>query len=171
VTSTSTSETLHSWLRQFGGTEASHLSERLVWALEAHAAAEAADVVTCRQVAERLDDPSHERLLRSMIRRLQGAAFVTSSNTGPVPTGPGFGTVEAAAETAALVRGLIRNEHEGSRHLRHLARQEPTRYDGLYPVLLETVARDSEKHAAMLRFLLRRIEERVERVCEPSTLA
>jgi hypothetical protein len=185
VTSTSTSETLHSWLRQFGGTEASHLSERLVRALEAHAAAEAADVVTCRQVAERLDDPvvdllvgmivqdeqSHERLLRSMIRRLQGAAFVTSSNTGPVPTGPGFGTVEAAAETAAIVRGLIRNEHEGSRHLRHLARQEPTRYDGLYPVLLETVARDSEKHAAMLPFLLRRIEERVERVCEPSTLA
>jgi hypothetical protein len=171
VTSTST---LHAWLRQFADTEASHPSERLVLALEAHAAAEAADVVTCRQIAERLADPvvdllvgmivqdeqSHESLLHSMIRRLQGAEFMTSPDTKPVATESDCGTLEPAGETAAIVRGLIRNEHEGSRHLRHLARQEPARCDGLYPVLLETVARDSEKHAAMLRFLLRRIEER-----------
>jgi len=58
------------------------------------------------------------------------------------------------------VRDLMRNEHEGSRHLRHLARQEPSLYGGLYPLLLETIARDSEKHATILRFLLHRIEER-----------
>jgi hypothetical protein len=176
VTSTATSATLHSWLRQFGDSEASHNSERLVRALEAHAAAEAADVVACRQVAERLDDPvvnllvdmivqdeqGHASLLRSMIRRLQETELVTSPDAVPVRSGSGSGTMEAASETAAIVRGLIRNEHEGSRHLRHLARQEPARYGGLYPVLLETVARDSEKHAAMLRFLLRRIEERLQ---------
>jgi hypothetical protein len=77
--------------------------------------------------------------------------------------------MEAAGETAGIVRGLIRNEHEGARHLRHLARQERARYGGLYPVLLETIARDSEKHAAMLRFLLRRIEERLQCACEQFT--
>ena len=42
--------------------------------------------------------------------------------------------------------------------LRHLARQEPKLYGGLYAVLLETMARDGEKHAYMLRYLLRRLE-------------
>jgi hypothetical protein len=78
----------------------------------------------------------------------------------PVPTGSGLGTVEAAAEIAPSVRGLMRNEHEGARHLRHLARQEPTLYGGLYPLLLETIARDSEKHATILRYLLLQIEGR-----------
>jgi hypothetical protein len=53
---------------------------------------------------------------------------------------------------------LIRDEEEGARYLRHLARQEPGLYDGLFSVLLETVARDSQKHAFMLRYLLRRVE-------------
>jgi len=44
--------------------------------------------------------------------------------------------------------------------LRHLARQEPTLYGGLYPLLLETIARDSEKHATILRYLLLQIEGR-----------
>ncbi len=55
----------------------------------------------------------------------------------------------------------MRDEHEGARHVRHLARQEPTLCDGLYPLLLETIARDSEKHATILRYVLRHIEERV----------
>jgi rubrerythrin len=151
------------------------LSERLIRALEAHQAAEAADVASCVQVAQRLGDPvadllvgmivedeqQHDALLRSMIRRLhEEVEFVASPDAVPVPTGSGLGVAEAAAEMAASVRGLMRNEHEGSRHLRHLARQEPTLYGGLYPLLLETIARDSEKHATILRYVLHRIEER-----------
>jgi hypothetical protein len=59
---------------------------------------------------------------------------------------------------AAALRALIRDEHEGARHVRHLARQEPHLYHGLYPVLLESIARDSEKHATILRYLLARSE-------------
>jgi hypothetical protein len=33
-------------------------------------------------------------------------------------------------------------------------------HDGLYTLLLETIARDSEKHATILRFLLTRLERR-----------
>jgi hypothetical protein len=64
-------------------------------------------------------------------------------------------------QLAATLRDLIRNEHEGARHLRHIGRQEAAVSDGLYSMLLETIARDSEKHAAILRFLLARLERRV----------
>lgn len=164
------------WLHPFADTDPPPLSERLVRALEAHAAAEAADVLSCRRLARHLDNPvvellvgmivedeqRHETLLSSMIRRLhEEVDFVAAPGAVPVPDGSRLGTAEDTAEMAASVRGLIRNEHEGSRHLRHLARQEPTLYGGLYPLLLETIARDSEKHATILRYLLHQIEERI----------
>jgi hypothetical protein len=62
------------------------------------------------------------------------------------------------AELATTVRTLIRDEHEGARHLRHLARQEAGARGGLYALLLETIARDSEKHATIFQFILRQIE-------------
>ena len=100
-----------------------------------------------------------DALLRSMIRRLEEEVdFLPARGAVPVPNGSMVPDPELAAEIAVRVRGLIRNEHEGSRHLRHLARQEPTLYRGLYPLLLETIARDSEKHATILRYLLHRVE-------------
>jgi rubrerythrin len=175
VTTTAPIATTNPWLHPLAEGNPPPLSERLIRALEAHQAAEAADVASCVQVAQRLGDPvadllvgmivedeqRHDVLLRSMIRRLhEEVEFVASSDAVPVPTGSGLGTADTAAELAASVRGLMRNEHEGARHLRHLARQEPTLYGGLYPLLLETIARDSEKHATMLRFLLQQIEGR-----------
>ncbi len=47
-------------------------------------------------------------------------------------------------------------EEEGARHLRWLAAQHKRVYGGLFMLLLETVALDSEKHAHILRYLLRR---------------
>jgi rubrerythrin len=175
VTTTEPIAPVNPWLHPFAEGNPPPISERLVRALEAHQAAEAADVANCLQLAQRLDDPvvhllvgmivddeqRHDALLRSMIRRLHAEVeFVASPDAVPVPTGSVVGTVEAADEMAASIRGLMRNEHEGSRHLRHLARQEPTLYSRLYPLLLETIARDSEKHATILRYLLHLIEER-----------
>ena len=147
------------------------LSERVIRALEAHASEEAHDLAVCEQLADRSHDPvlkmlmgllvddeqRHHSLLQSMVRRLQEEAeFVSSPTALPVCD-------EAATQEPELgehLRALIRDEHEGARHLRHLARQEPHLYDGLYPVLLEAIARDSEKHAMILRFLLLRAENR-----------
>jgi hypothetical protein len=42
--------------------------------------------------------------------------------------------------------------------VRHLARQEPSLDDGLFALWMETIARDSEKHAHVLRFILKRLE-------------
>jgi len=175
VTTTAPLATTNPWLHPLAEGNPPPLSERLIRALEAHQAAEAADVASCLQVAQRLGDPvadllvgmivedeqRHDALLRSMIRRLhEEVEFVAAPDAVPVLTEPGLGTAETAADIAASIRGLMRNEHEGSRHLRHLARQEPTLYGGLYPLLLETIARDSEKHATILRYLLHEIEGR-----------
>jgi len=170
--------TLNPWLHPLAGGEPPPLSDRLMRALEAHAAALAADVATCRELANRMADPvvhllvgmivddeqRHDSLLRSMIRRLEDEVdFVPAQGAIPVPNGSMRNDPQAAVEIAANVRGLMRNEHEGARHLRHLARQEPTLYGGLYPLLLETIARDSEKHATILRYLLHRVEESASR--------
>jgi rubrerythrin len=173
VTDTMTTSRLNPWLHPVAGGEPPPLSDRLIRALEAHAAASAADVAACRQLAKRMDDPvvellvgmivddeqRHNSLLCSMVRRLEEEVdFLPSRDALPVPNGSMLNDMEAATEIAASVRGLMRNEHEGSRHLRHLARQEPSLYGGVYSLLLETIARDSEKHATILRYLLHRVE-------------
>ena len=147
------------------------LSDRLIRALQAHASAEAHDLATCEAVAERSSDPvlrmliglvaedehRHHSLLQSMVRRLQEEVeFVASPSALPVAEAEWAADVELTT----TLRALIRDEHEGARHLRHIACQEPQLYDGLYPLLLETIARDSEKHATILRYLLLRVEDR-----------
>ena len=149
------------------------LAERLTRALEAHAAAESHSSATCQQMAERLADPlsnmllgliveddrRHESLLQRMVHRLNQdgelASDPSASAAAEYATAP---STDELPELAADLRGLIRDEHEGARYLRHLGRKEPNLYAGLYQLLLETIARDAEKHALILRFLLRRME-------------
>jgi hypothetical protein len=161
------------WLHPMPPTQPPSLSERVIRALEAHASAEAHDVATCEQVMQRSEDPvvkllvgmivedeqRHHSLLQSMVRRLQEEVeFVSSPTALPV----GDDDVDNSdTELPTTLRNLIRDEHEAARHLRHIARQEPHMYGGLYPILLETIARDSEKHATIFRFLLQRLEDRV----------
>src|SRR5207302_6570824 len=120
------------WLHPVAGGEPPPLTERLVRALEAHAAASAADIATCRQLTQRLDDPvvemlvgmivddeqRHNLLLRAMIRRLQAETELAASPDAlPVPSNAAHVTVETTTQAVDDIRGLIRNEHDGSRHL------------------------------------------------------
>jgi hypothetical protein len=156
------------------GWEPPSLAERLTRALEAHAAAESHGWATCQQLADRLDDPlsrlllgliveddrRHESLLQSMVHRLNEDVRPDSAlalTADALDTAAGLSSNELP-ELAADLRGLIRDEHEGARYLRHLGRKDPNLYAGLYQLLLETIARDAEKHALILRFLLRRME-------------
>jgi rubrerythrin len=146
-------------------------SERLIRALEAYVSAEAHDLADYKDLARRTQEPSvkllldliiedehrHQALLDSMVSHLEGDTHVDSSEPeltveAPVPL--------SDVELAATLRTLIRDEHEGARHLRHVGRQEAPVHDGLYTLLLETIARDSDKHATILRFLLTRLERR-----------
>ena len=161
------------WLHPLAPTSPPSASERLIRALEAHASAEAHDLGVCEELTKRSADPvfkllmqllideeqRHHSLLLSMVRRLQEEVeFVPSPTALPVVEGESV----ADPELATMLRELIRDEHEGARHLRHIARQEPHLYHGLYPLLLEAIARDSEKHATILRYLLGRAENRRE---------
>jgi hypothetical protein len=159
------------WLQQFAATQPPCLSDRMIHALEAHASTEVHDLATCEQLAQGSADPvtnlllgmivddghRHQALLQSMVRRLQQEVeFVDSPTALPVPHG---NPAPADSGTVATLRSLIREEHESARHLRHVSRQEPGLYGGLFPVLLETIARDAEKHATILRYLLGRMED------------
>ena len=176
MTETAITPTHNDWLDASGVGDPPLVSERLIRALEAHQAASAADVAECLQLGRRMCDPTvdllvgtivadeqrHSALLHSMICRLQEDRHPTGSTGAlPVPGALPPGPPEVGAEIAATLRGLIRNEREGSRHLRHLARQEPGLCQGLYPLLLETIARDAEKHVTVLRYLLKRVEASV----------
>jgi hypothetical protein len=158
------------WLHPLAPTNPPSLSERLIRALEAHASAEAHDLATLQELVDGSTDPvlkmliglvaddelRHHSLLQSMVRRLQEEVEFVSS-----PTALPVSEADAAPDqlqVASTLRSLIRDEHEGARHLRHVARQEPHLYDGLYPLLMESIARDSEKHASILHFLLQRVE-------------
>jgi bacterioferritin (cytochrome b1) len=170
VTTTPSVATPNPWLGPLLGSGPPPLSERLIRSLEAQAASESHDLRECQQLAERAADPvvqllikqitedgnRHHSLLQALVRRLeQEVDFVPSPTALPVPADsrPSLG-----ADMIPRLRGLIRDEHENARHLRHLARQEPGLYDGLYRLLLETIARDAEKHALILQFVLRRVE-------------
>ena len=158
------------WLHPLAPTHAPSLSERLIRALEAHASAEAHDLATLQELVERSTDPvlkmllelvaddeqRHHSLLQSMVRRLQEEVEFVSSPTA-LTVAEAVGASDDFQVPTAL-RSLIRDEHEGARHLRHVARQDPDLYDGLYALLLESIARDSEKHATILRYLLLRVE-------------
>ncbi len=145
--------------------ERTALPERLLRALEAHAAAEAESMEAYERLADQSGDPlvallmglvlederRHHGLLERMAHNLDREAAASE----PVPSdGARLG------EAIGATRALIREEREGARYLRHLARQEPKLCDGTYALLLETMARDSEKHEHILRFILRRLEAR-----------
>jgi len=146
-------------------------SERLIRALAAQVSAEAQDLADCEDLVKRSDEPyvrlllglivedqqRHRALLESMVQRLQGAAEVFSA---PIVQPVEGSEPLTEVELAAALRVLIRNDHEAARHLRHISRQEASIFGGLYSMLLEAVARDSEKHAAILRYLLTRLEHR-----------
>ena len=173
MTDTAPRTTINTWFQPLASAPAPSMSDRLVRALEAHVAAEAQDLADCQKLAEQTsdavvrmlvgmiveDERRHHSLLGLMINRLhEELEFVPSTSPLPVPSDASSTHSEGAAEMASVLRALIRDEHEGARHVRHLARQDANLYDGLYALLLETIARDSEKHATILRYLLQRTE-------------
>ncbi|HEY3058114.1 MAG TPA: hypothetical protein VGL99_03970 [Chloroflexota bacterium] len=146
------------------------VSERLVRALEAHIAAEADDATRASRLADSSGDRAmnmllelivedaerHHDLLKRMVRRLREELESTGApNDLAVPGSKAFAGAE---ESVAMLRALIRNQQEGARYLRHLAHQDSDLFDGFFALLLDTFARDGEKHVHILRYLLRHAE-------------
>jgi rubrerythrin len=171
MTTTAPPATQNPWEHPLTNGHAPPLSERLIRALEAHLAAGAQDIADCHNLAQDSkhpvaqlllgliveDEQRHHALLLRIVRRLQEEVEFAAwpPTTLPVPSDAPF---IGDDRTVGRLRALIRDEEEGARYLRHLARQDPGLYEGLFGVLLETIARDSQKHAYVLRYLLRTVE-------------
>jgi len=137
--------------------------ERLLHAVDTHAAAEAdalgqyeylarasADQVIALVMRLILDDEvRHHGLLHLMATTLRDALEWTSS---PAALPKGVPQEPASGAHVTLARSLIEEERTGARALRRLARQEKDINGGLDSLLLEMMAMDSDKHARLLQF-------------------
>ncbi|HZS00739.1 MAG TPA: ferritin family protein [Chloroflexota bacterium] len=147
--------------------------DRLLAAFERHITSEADTVVAYRELAESTADPviamlmrqvvddeeRHHALLRSMAARLRDTLDWTRSPEA-IPT-RGRPSEAEARELLDEVRAFARQERDGARQARELARQQSGLYDGLFTLLLDTMAADSEKHERILEFVARRLDQRL----------
>ena len=144
--------------------------ERLVRAIDTHAAAEAdalsqyeyladacGDTVIALVMRLILDDEvRHHGLLHRMATTLRDALEWTMS---PEALPKGAPHARHPGPVVALAHSLIEEERTGARALRQLAAQEQDINGGLDSLLLEMMAMDSDKHAHLLQFVQHRLEK------------
>ena len=146
--------------------------ERLLDVFQSHVTREADTLEAYRQLAESTPDPAvalllrlvledeerHHDLLKRMAASLRDAMHWSHSPEAlPSGAGPRRGATEGLV---ADMRRFIQEEREGTRQLREMARRSRLDDDGLWSLLLETMAADSEKHERILRFVLKRMQSR-----------
>jgi rubrerythrin len=143
-------------------------AQQLLEAVEKHVRTEAASIEGYRRLAARTNDglavlilqmilnneEHHHTTLTRLARMLQ-----YERPSGPLPSGAVENMV-LSEDDRHLLEKAIEDETSGARELASLAAQHPDLYEGLVGLLLELMARDSEKHERMLRFALARLEHR-----------
>jgi hypothetical protein len=150
---------------------------RLLRVFESHTAAETDAVVEYRRLAETSADPTvallmqlvvededrHHGLLQRMSSRLHDALDWThSADALPTDKAPAVKDRTAAVTrtaTLAAIREFARHEREGARQLREIAKKQRDLYGGLFSLILQIMAMDSEKHETILRFIDHRLTE------------
>lgn len=145
--------------------------ERLLAAVEAHIAAESDTLPEYERLGRETGDPivellmrliledetHHHGLLQRIAASLRDALYWSHSPEALPP-----GHLPAAKRTRQAVvdaRALIQEELDGARKLRQIAHDQRAVSGGLVSILLEAMAHDSEKHAKLLQFVQKRLEE------------
>lgn len=145
--------------------------EQLLQILDTHVRTEAESLSTYFALAGSLEDPvaqvllqlltededRHHKLLRRMAETLRDTLYWTHS-VEALPTGSPAASSRTAENIAAL-KLLIAQEHDSSEHFRRLAQDCLKVSDGLFALLLDMMAGDSDRHARTLRFLQQRLGE------------
>jgi rubrerythrin len=161
-------------LREHAESNSESTIERLLHAVDVHAAAEAGALGQYEYLAEasgdavialvmRLildDEVRHHGLLRRMATTLRDGLEWTRSGAALPKAGPSQEPVPGSFVT--LARALVEEERTGARALRRLAEQEKDINGGLDSLLLNMMAMDSDKHARLLQFVQRRLEARAQ---------
>ena len=145
------------------------LSERLLRAMRLHVEEENESVRAHKAVAAATDDPAirlllnviledeerHHGLLQRMAENFREELTGVYSS-GALPSGTGTKPSPEAIET---VRTSLQKEHEGIQKMREIAEGNRALYGGLFSLLMETMALDSQKHEHVLTFILKRLED------------
>jgi rubrerythrin len=144
-------------------------TEELLRIFEAHTSGEAKHIDAYRDLAQSVADPivsvlmdlvledeeRHHDLFRRMTARLRDDVEATrSAEALPYRAATDQGR---SRDVADVVESYARDETETARTLRHLAKDARLLYGGLFGLLLDTMADDSEKHERVMRFVLSRI--------------
>jgi hypothetical protein len=144
--------------------------ERLRNTIDAHARAEAEALGQYEYLATESGDPvialvmrlvledeeRHHGLLKRIEASLDDALNWTRSPNA-LPTGTP--AADQAPAMLALARELVDEERTGSKILHNMAEQQRSLDGGLYSLLIEMMAMDSQKHAKLLQFVQRRLEQ------------
>lgn len=144
--------------------------ELLLRALEAHETAEQKTLIDYERLLEDVHDPAvkllmqllvederrHHDLLRRMVTNLRGdIEWTHSRDLLPVDMQPGESDRKQLVETTRM---RLNEERHGVRAFRELAREHRDLYDGLFALLFEVMAMDSEKHERVLTFIEQKLE-------------
>jgi hypothetical protein len=135
----------------------------LLHAIEAHVVSEADAIAAYRQLGLTSNDPLVVRLMRLLLdeeeRHHQVFREMASCVRSDVTRGIGYETplYPTKREVLDALRGFVAQERKGAEQLRTLARCHGVLYGGLFGLLLDLMAMDSEKHASILRFVLKQL--------------
>lgn len=102
------------------------------------------------------DEAKHHELLRRMALRLRDDIDMTRTPDALAASPAGH---HGGPDVAAVIRTYANEEREGAKLMRRIAKEEHTLYGGVFSMLLDVMARDSEKHEAIMRFILSRLDE------------
>jgi rubrerythrin len=146
-------------------------TEDLLAVLDAHVGGESEHIETYRRLSNTIGDPivkllidlvvedeeSHHNLMRRMAARLRDDLTATwSEDALPYVPAPKDRQLRGLASAIAA---YAKDERHGARELSRLANDARLLYDGVFGLILETMADDSAKHERVLRFVLRRIAD------------
>jgi hypothetical protein len=146
-------------------------TEDLLSVLNAHVDGESEHIEAYRRLSHTIEDPivkllmdlivedeqrHHELMLRMAARLRDDLETTHSAYALPYAPSPHNGRLRAFA---AIVEEHARDERHGVRELRRLADDAGLIYDGLFRLILETMADDSAKHERVMRFVLQRIAD------------
>ena len=96
------------------------------------------------------DEEKHRAVVHAMVATLKGSLTWTKPE-GSLDTGDDLAA--ANQELRSVTDAFIELEKEGMKECKALMKESSGYYHGVFKVLLDSMARDSEKHVELLQFL------------------
>jgi rubrerythrin len=140
-------------------------ADQLLAAIEQHEAAETESIRTYQELSLSAGDPLVSLVMRLILEEEDRHHTVLKRMAIMLRESPSLAHLaepptldeDLARSTRERISAAIAGEHEGARKLSALAREAAGHADGVTSLLLAMLAKDSEKHEAMLRFALDRL--------------